>query len=392
MEKKSLEIKNKVDCTGCRACEQLCPVKCITMIEDEEGFIFPHIDEEKCINCGLCKKRCPQLDKKIEKKESSIYAVKAKKIDNAKKSTSAGIAYILTKKIVENKGAVFGCAYNENLKPIQVKAENEKDLEKMRGSKYVFSDTLHTYTEVKKVLEEDREVLYIGTPCQIGGLYAFLGKEYEKLLTIDIVCHGVPSQKIFSKYIKYLEKIFNQKVVNYEFRNKDKAIWGEFCAKVTFEDNKVKYLDANMDPYYSNFLKGTIYRECCYECKYANTNRIGDITLADFWGIEQANPKFYSEQGVSLVFVNTQKGNEIFRKISENIIYCEHTKEDAIKKNGNLSNPTKRLEQRDIVYNGIDNKDIEEFVKTNLKVKGKLKKRIKKMIPKKLKNIIKRII
>ncbi len=391
MEKKHLEINNKSDCTGCRACEQLCPVKCITMCEDEEGFIFPKIDEEKCINCGLCKKRCPQLNNRIENKEIKAYAIKSKEVSDSKKSTSAGMAYILTKKIVENNGAVFGCAYNEKLEAVQMKIEDKTNLEKLRGSKYVFSNTLHTYTEVKKALEEEKEVLYIGTPCQIGGLYAFLGKEYEKLITVDIVCHGVPSPKAFSKYLEYLEEKYNSKIINYEFRNKDKAIWGEFCVKVTLE-NGIKYIDANEDPYYSNFLKGTMYRECCYDCKYANTNRIGDITLADFWGIEQVNPKFYSEQGVSLVFINTKKGNKIFNDIKENIVYNEQTIEEASRKNGNLMHPTKRTAKRDSIYSGIDNKKAKDFVKVNLKIDGKLKKKIKKLIPKKLKKIIKRVI
>lgn len=391
MEKKHLEIKNKADCTGCRACEQLCPVKCITMVEDQEGFIYPHIDEEKCINCGLCKKRCPQLNSKTGSKENKVYAVKSKDVKNSKKSTSAGMAYILTKKIIEKNGIVFGCAYNDNLVPIQKKVDTEKDLEKLRGSKYVFSNTLNTYKEVKKELEDNKDVIYIGTPCQIGGLYAFLGKEYEKLLTVDLVCHGAPSQKLFSKYLKYLENKFGQRVINYEFRNKDKAIWGEYCAKVTLENDE-KYIEANFDPFYSNFLKGTIYRECCYKCKYANTDRVGDITLADFWGIEQINSNFYSKEGISLVFINTPKGAKIFDEVKKNIDYEEHSIEEAVRKNGNLSHPTPRSEKRDFTYKDIDNKDIESYIKSNLKVDGKLKKKIKKLIPRKIKNIIKKVI
>lgn len=392
MEKKHLKIKNKADCTGCRACEQLCPVKCITMIEDQEGFIYPHIDEEKCINCGLCNKRCPQLNSKIESKETKkVYAVKSKNVKNSKKSTSAGMAYMLTKKIIEKNGIVFGCAYNDNLVPIQKKVDTENDLEKLRGSKYVFSNTLSTYSEVKKELENDKNVIYIGTPCQIGGLYAFLGKEYEKLITVDIVCHGVPSPKLFSKYLKYLEKKLGQRVINYEFRNKDKAIWGEYRAKVTLE-NGAKYIDANDDPYYSNFLKGTIFRESCYKCKYANTDRVGDITLADFWGIEKISSNFYSEEGVSLVFINTQKGAKIFDEVKKNIDYEEHSIEEAVEKNGNLSHPTQRNEKRDFTYKDIDNKDIESYIKRNLKIDGKLKKKIKKLIPRKIKKIIKKVI
>ena len=154
MKDKHIEIKKKVDCTGCRACEQICPVKCITMKEDKEGFIFPYVDEEKCINCGLCKKKCPQINYKLEKRDSKVYAVKTKEKSISQNSTSAGIAYILGKYIIQNNGCVFGCTYNDVLEPIQIMVENEKDLEKLRGSKYVFSNTMHTYTQVKDVLEQ----------------------------------------------------------------------------------------------------------------------------------------------------------------------------------------------------------------------------------------------
>ena len=199
MKDKHIEIKKKVDCTGCRACEQICPVKCITMKEDKEGFIFPYVDEEKCINCGLCKKKCPQINYKLEKRDSKVYAVKTKEKSISQNSTSAGIAYILGKYIIQNNGCVFGCTYNDVLEPIQIMVENEKDLEKLRGSKYVFSNTMHTYTQVKDVLEQQKKVLYVGTPCQIAGLKSFLGRDYEELLLVDIVCHGVPSAKIFKK-------------------------------------------------------------------------------------------------------------------------------------------------------------------------------------------------
>lgn len=392
MEKKHLEIKNKADCTGCRACEQLCPVKCIQMVEDENGFLFPKIDEEKCINCGLCQRRCPQINRKEEKRERKAYAVKAKETEVSKNSTSAGIAYILARKTIKENGIVFGCAYNDKLEPIQTKVEKEEELQKLRGSKYVFSNTLHSYSETKEALEEKENVLYIGTPCQIGGLYAFLGKEYENLLTVDIVCHGVPSQKMFLKYIAYLEEKFKAKITNYEFRNKDKAIWGEFCAKVTLDNGKVKYLNADEDPYYSNFLKGTIYRDCCYECRYANYNRVGDITLADFWGIEKADSKFSSSEGVSLVIVNSSRGEKVFKDIGNQIEYKEFSMEQASDKNSNLKQPTLRSAKRDEIYEGINEMKPKEYVKKKLKISNKAKKTIKKLIPKSVKKMIKKMI
>lgn len=390
--KQHIDTVNNNYCTGCRACEQLCPVNCIKMKENNEGFIYPEIDEHRCINCGKCKAKCPQLNQNSRAEKQEVFAVKARNIDDSQKSTSAGIAYILYRNTIENGGIVFGCMYNEELIPMQVKIEENDELYKLRGSKYVFSNTMKTYTEVKECLLDGRDVLYIGTPCQIAGLYAYLGKEYEKLLTADIVCHGVPSPKIFKKYIEFLQIKYKKKVIGYEFRNKDRAIWGEYQTKIIFEDNSVKYVNADDDPYYSNFLSGTMYRESCYNCKYANYDRIGDITLADFWGIEKVNPKFYSKKGVSLVICNTQKGKDIIKEIEENIIFVEQTEADAKSKNKNLSVPTSRKLIRDIIYKGIDYKTPEDFINTNLKVERNLKKVIKKIIPKNIKIMIKKIM
>lgn len=342
MDIKHLKIKNKYDCTGCRACEQVCPVKCIKMIEDEEGFLYPEVDEKKCINCGLCKNICPQIKRKHRRTEKDVYAVKAKNSEDARKSTSAGVAYILSKNVLEKNGVVIGCAYNNELEPIQLKVDDIEDLQKLRGSKYVSSNTLNTFQETKKILDEGKRVLYIGTPCQIGGLYAYLRKDYDNLITVDIVCHGVPSVRMFKKYIQYLEEKYKNKIINYEFRNKDKVFWGEFCIKITFKDKKIKYLNANDDFYYSNFLAGNTYRECCYKCEYANVDRIGDITLADFWGIEKINSEFFSKEGVSLVMVNTKKGVEVFNQIKELIVYRKHNEEEASRKNRKFKRANKK--------------------------------------------------
>lgn len=390
--KQHIDTVNNNYCTGCRACEQLCPVNCIKMKENNEGFIYPEIDEHRCINCGKCKAKCPQLNQNSRAEKQEVFAVKARNIDDSQKSTSAGIAYILYRNTIENGGVVFGCMYNEELIPMQVKIEENDELYKLRGSKYVFSDTMKTYTEVKECLLDGRDVLYIGTPCQIAGLYAYLGKEYEKLLTADIVCHGVPSPKIFKKYIEFLQIKYKKKVIGYEFRNKDRAIWGEYQTKIIFEDNSVKYVNADDDPYYANFLKGTTYRESCYNCKYANYDRIGDITLADFWGIEKVNPSFYSDQGVSLVTSNTKKGEMALKQIKESILISKQTKEEAKNKNKNLSEPTTRSPIRDDIYKDIDIKAPKEFVRENLKVKNTLKKVIKKYVPRRIKMIIKKIV
>ncbi len=392
MERKRLEIKNKSDCTGCRACEKLCSVNCIKMVEDKEGFIFPEIDEEKCIHCGICRDRCPERKERKANQEFTIYGMKSKEISVSQKSTSAGIAYLLSRQVIKNKGVVVGCAYLEKLIPGQIRVDSIEEIEKLRGSKYVFSDTKDTYQEVKQDLAENREVLYLGTPCQIGGLYAFLGKPSPLLYTVDIVCHGVPSSKLFLNYIDDLENKYKEKIIDYQFRNKDKAEWGEFCAKIVLANGKVNYRKADNDPYYSHFLTGTTYRDCCYECQYASMNRVGDITLGDFWGIEQYDSHFYSPQGVSLVICNSEKGKKMIQELEEDTLVKVFEEAQAVRKNANLVRPTKREKIRDTIYEGIDELSSQEYIKKKLKVQMSPKQIIKRIIPKKMKKIVKKWI
>lgn len=385
-----------VDCTGCRACEQVCPKDAIKMEENKEGFLYPKIDKDKCVECGLCLKKCHTQKQSIQDKiEPKFLAIKPIRKDIAAKSTSGGLACIISNYIIKNEGIVFGAAYDENLYVKHIATENDKELEKLRGSKYVISDTEKTFSQVKEKLDNGIKVLYTGTACQIAGLKTFLGRDYENLYTLDIVCHGTPSFKLFSKYIEYLEQKYNAKVIEYEFRNKDKKQWGMgFVAKIKLNcknKTKIKYLKADFDPYYTNFLKGNSYRESCYLCKYANySKRPADLTLADFWGIEKFRPEFYDKNGVSLCIVNTVKGKELLKSINNQIVIENTKKEEAISQNGNLIKPTFRPKTRDTIYNEIDILTAKEFVNKSLKVKKSIILFLKHMAPKKIRMIYKK--
>lgn len=391
--KKSINNINKYTiCAGCRCCEKICPVEAIEMKENQEGFLEPVVNEEKCISCGLCLKRCPQINKTgIEETKQKAYAVQNKNEEDLKRSSSGGVFIALAKSIINQNGIVYGAAYDENLKVSHIRVENIEGLKLLQGSKYVQSDTLDTFEQAKKDLDTDKKVLFSGTPCQIAGLMQYLGKKYENLYTIDIVCHGVPSKKLFEKYKKSLETKENSTIDQFDFRDKSEKGWG-LNLKIKYKNEKITKKASCFDSYYRSFLAGNTYRRCCYDCKYANLDRIGDITIADYWGIEKVNSKIDAKKGVSAVIVNSNKGQEIFEDIQKYIIAEETSIESVTKENLNLRRPTPLPSIRKNIYNLIDNKSYEHYERENLHFKISLKDIIKQSMPTKLKAAIKKTL
>ena len=387
MESNIYSIKKA--CCGCGACAQKCPKKAITMTEDKNGFLYPKIDKEKCINCGLCLRVCPsKKNNDISINKIKAYAAKNKNTTDLKKSSSGGIFSAIAKYILNQNGVVYGAAYSNDLSVKHIRIEKESELFKLQGSKYVQSNTTEIYEKVKKDLEQQKEVLFSGTPCQIKGLTNYLIKKYDNLTTCDLVCHGVPSQKLFKKYINYLEKKHKKRIISYDFRNKEKKGWG-LTSKIVFEDKSEKYINSDFDRYYSNFLNCNTYRESCYNCKFANLNRPSDITLADYWGVLSIHNDFYNKNGVSLILVNTTKGEKIMNDISQNVEIIETDINYAITKNKNLIMPSKKPTARKKIYDDIDKKD---YIKKNLKTKITIKKIIKIFVSPRLKKQITKVI
>lgn len=374
------------DCCGCNACEQVCPKNCISFAPDSEGFMYPVVDNSLCVECGLCTKHCPLIADVSKSKAPDVYGAKYKNLSESFNSTSGGIFVPVAKYVLDKGGVVFGCAFDESLTARHICIDNAKDLQKLQGSKYVQSDTRGVYSKVKAELDKGRYVLFSGTGCQVAGLKAFLGCVPERLITVDIVCHGVPSPLLFEKYMDYLGKKLNGKITGYSFRSKQKKGWGRYYLVETAE--KSKTADGLFDPYYNAFLNVKTLRESCYSCKFANSERASDITLADFWGIEFLNPDFYDKNGVSLVLVNSEKGKKLWKELSESIECIPSTLENAVKMNKNLSAPAKRPACRDDIYKGIDG-DFNKYISEKLAVKIGLKSRIKTLIPISLKGKIK---
>ena len=372
-------------CCGCRACEQICPKKAIFIVENKEGFLEPKIDMNKCIKCGLCVKKCPQINEiQKEDKVEKVYA--AKNIKEQLTSSSGGIFSTIANKILKEDGIVFGAAYNDNNEVQHISISDVEDLQKLKGSKYVQSDTKNTFLEVKKYLECGKKVLYVGTPCQIAGLKSFLNKQYNNLLTVDFVCHGVPSPKLFKRYLEWVGK--GKKITDFRFRSKLKKGWG-LCYSYLI-GKKLKHGSVKMNPYYNAFLNGYTYRECCYNCKYATKQRISDITLCDYWGIEKEHPEFYDCKGVSGVIINTKKGVQMFQQIQKDLVYIESTLDKLKRKNHNLEKPAIRPKFRDFAYDGIFDKDFSVVIKENLHFKNRIINNIKYLIPEGLKNKIRK--
>jgi coenzyme F420-reducing hydrogenase beta subunit len=368
--------KEKKECCGCSACVNICPQQAISMIPDEDGFLFPVINHALCIECGLCKKVCAfQNNVLSEKKPISTYAAKHRNEVLLQKSSSGGVFPALAAWIVEKEGVVFGCSMDDNLEPCHVYVKEMEALASIQGSKYIQSDLKQNFSEVKEFLESGKYVLFTGTPCQIDGLKSFLSTDYKNLITADLICHGVPSVSFFKEYIRWFEKKHDAKVIQYKFRDKSKTGMGVIPKIEFLRSGKLfeKHIYCNLDVFMSLFEYGKICRECCYSCKYASEHRISDFTLGDYWGIEIFHPEVSTKDGVSVLLINSDKGKKILDDLDLDLYVSSFDKASAF--NANLIRPTTKTEDHDFIMalfreNGFD--AVADYFKKTLGLKAYL--------------------
>ena len=358
---------NKMECTGCGACVSVCPKHAITMQPDEEGFLYPVVDQKACISCDLCEKRCP-TDK--QKQERRVAVLGAQNLDREIRaaSSSGGVFTALAQDMIARGGVVFGAVFDEALNVEHVGAMDLREIAAMRGSKYVQSASAEAIEHAAQLLACGMPVLFSGTPCQIDGLLARLhGKNTEQLITVDIVCHGTPSPGVFASYIKELEKMRGAKVTAYSFRDK-RFGWKDFAAVATFEDGSEHVGTQRDEPYLRGFLANLYLRPSCTACSQLRGARhVSDLTLADLWGAHELYPAEDDDTGLSLVIVNTQKGMKAIEACAKTIRTFEAEKNGMLRFNPSLDSTAAAHRKRKAFFaaykkRGFERKTVEKLL------------------------------
>lgn len=366
-----IEIKDKIDCCGCGACENACIAGCITMTADKEGFLFPRVNKDACINCGACDRACPILCQDTGAALNTEVFKKPKAIggwikDDAIRydSSSGGAFSLFANYILSQGGIVYGAAMCDDMQVRHTAVECKEDLTRLRGSKYVQSQIGDTYKKIKENLNDGRAVLFSGTPCQAAGLYSYLGKrKYEKLFVIDFICHGIPSPRVFADYISYMENKIGERITEFKFRMKDRN-WnpsglqlGTGTGTGTGTGHFVRQYPGFMDPYMNGFLDDTYLRLSCYDCKFKSLpKQYADITIADFWGVKKRYPDLYDGKGTSLVLINSKHGQDIFELVKDDFFYKEVDFEKAIQRNKSLIKSVKFNTRREKFFAEYENR------------------------------------
>ena len=384
----NIHLASTDTCTGCAACVSVCPTGSISMKEDREGFLQPHIDADTCIKCHKCEKTCPVITPiKIPTDfETQAYAAINKDEAVRMRSSSGGMFHALAKWTIEQGGVVFGARFNEQWEVVHDYTETIEGIESFMRSKYVQSRIGDTFKQAKQFLEDGRQVLFVGTPCQIGGLKAYLKKDYDNLFAVDFICHGVPSPKVWKKYLH--EHFKNEELISFNFREKSDGWISSQCNIESITKFKTERKKLLQNDYFRGFRKDIYLRQSCYHCKFRTYDRLSDFTIADFWGVDQKCPSMFDNMGTSIVFLHTLKAQDILQELHDKLLKKAQSKEDAIWGNSGMDkeDPRQSPITRKLFYMAFHFISFRSAIRivdvsvTFKKYSGKIKRKISKWI------------
>lgn len=377
-----ITLCDKSLCSGCGACFAVCPPSAIEMITDEKGFLHPKVILGKCVGCGICEKSCPVMSPK--KAESLKKAVGAYNINekNRKESSSGGVFTLLAQKVIEQGGIVYGAAFDETFRKVRhIGVEDMEGISALRGSKYVQSTAYPVFADIKNHLKSGRKVLFCGTPCQVEGLRGYLAKRYHDLLCVDMICHGVPSPKVWEKYISAQEKKAGAAAISVSFTDKTNG-WANRSMKLCFENGVVMTTPHSKDNFMKAFSANISLRESCGNCVAKKIDRLSDITIADFWGVNRLSPELYDGDGTSLLIIHTEKGDKAVNAIGEKVKIADADLSAALKINSAATESAKLHKDREEFFASLEHTGFDETVCRLVKQKKSIKTVVKAILSK----------
>ncbi len=341
-------IINNIDCTGCSLCAIICPSKCISMKKGKLGHLYPDVNNNQCINCNLCVKKCPSNSDIPLQKPLAAYAAWAKDKNEYQSSTSGGAASIFSKEIVSEGGVVYGCAMLPNCEVQHIRIDHYELLYQLKGSKYVQSNILNILPSIKEDTRKGIPVLFVGTPCQVAAVKSLFKEQPSNLYLVDIICHGVPSLSVLKKYLK--DKFGKASFDKVSFRKGNQLL-----LEILDSGKKIYSASHKKDLYYTLFMQGYTYRDSCHQCKYAQSKRVSDITIGDFWGLGKMGDCDIPDQkdGISVILPITEKGLSLIQETKDKFNIYERPIEEAIKGNSQLHSPSlagKRIRLFQMLY------------------------------------------
>lgn len=352
-------------CCGCGACVAACPKNAIEMTADARGFYKPKV-LDSCVQCGACLKVCPVEEPPVGEQPRDFYACAAAP-ERVLRSSSGGVFSLLAEAVLAEGGVVFGCGWGAEQLPRHIQVGTLEELSRLYGSKYAQSNMEGIYPQVKQRLQEGKRVLFSGTPCQVAGLRRFLKKEYENLIAVDFICHGVPSPKVLNKHLTELEQKQGAKVESLTFRDKTKG-WKQLQLTVRFADGSEYSSPASQDPYYRAFLGNLSLNQICGECPFNTLPRSADITLGDFWRVEQHHEGFGENSGVSCVVVSSEKGETLFDAVRQHLTVVQSSRADIMDGNPFLNGHCKLHKRREKFFAGVDTQPLDTLSEACLKL------------------------